>query len=39
MEPSYERFDSEASYLAAIDFVLAQAKSSPQSETARMHVT
>ena len=30
MEPSYERFDSEASYLAAIDFVLAQAKSSLQ---------
>lgn len=28
MEPSYERFDSEADYRAAIDFVLAQASSS-----------
>ncbi len=27
MEPTYERFDSEASYLAAIDLVLAQARS------------
>ena len=30
MEPSYERFDSEAGYRAAIDFVLAQARSSLQ---------
>ena len=41
MEPSYERFDTEAGYLAAIDFVLAQAKSSLQifdADLARMQL-
>lgn len=41
MEPTYERFDSEASYLAGIDFVVAQARSKLQifdADLEKMHL-
>lgn len=41
MEPTYQRFDGEANYRAAIDFVLAQARSSLQifdTDLARMQL-